>query len=167
MKNSFSKNGLLYTISAVLLFSIAWSSCSKEKGAVPFQISNQSLFDLIEQSAGTGYYQNGNILPAAGNSPHNSFKLRFNSIALSALDSLGELPAGSIFPDSSLVVKEVTVGGSLSEYAVMYKHKGSWVWGEYRTNGDVIYSIGNKGAACISCHSEPINRDLTRTFDLH
>ncbi|HEX8515653.1 MAG TPA: hypothetical protein VF868_05590 [Bacteroidia bacterium] len=147
-------------------FCIIIHSCTKEKGAVPFQVSDRSLFRLVQETAGSGYYQSGAVLPGAGNSPHGSFKLRMNSVAQRVLNVSGELPAGAVFPDSSFLVKEIQSAGPI-QYAVMYKNGKSWDWAEFNSSGEPYYSVAKKGGACISCHSGASNRDLVRTFDLH
>lgn len=157
---------IAFLFSFCVCFLIILRSCKYDKGPVPLQLSNKTLFDYIQKTTGSGYYQNGNILNPAGNSPHGSFKLRMNNFAQQVLDSLGEPSSGTIFPDSSLIVKEIEAGSPI-KYAVMFKNKGSWAWAEYSTSGEVFYSIAAKGEACISCHSVSPNTDLTRTFDLH
>ncbi|MCE3281023.1 MAG: hypothetical protein K0S44_3214 [Bacteroidetes bacterium] len=157
------RNGFILS----LLLTIILSSCTKDKGQVPFQVNDRSVFDLVLQTAGSGYYQSGAVLPGAGNSPHGSFKLRMNNVAQRILNSAGELPAGgAVFPDSSLIVKEIQSPGEI-QYAVMYKNGRSWAWAEFRGDGKAIYTITANGASCISCHSVTPNRDLVRTFDLH
>jgi hypothetical protein len=154
---------ILLLISLIIIF----SSCSKDKGPVPFQVNDKSVFELVLKTAGSGYYQSGAVLPGAGNSPHGSFKLRMNNAAQRVLNSSGELPAGgAVFPDSSLIVKEIQSPGEI-QYSVMYKNGRSWAWAEFRGDGKAIYSITANGGSCISCHSITPNRDLVRTFDLH
>lgn len=151
----------------ILIFLIiTLHACRNDKGPVPFQVTNASLFELVQQTASSGYYQSGNVLPAAGNSPHGSFKLRMNINARAVLNTSGELPAGEKFPDSSLIVKELQLPGT-TQYAVMYKSGKSWSWAEFSATGNPVYSVTSNGAACISCHSISPNRDLVRTFDLH
>jgi hypothetical protein len=162
MKLSSSTILLVFFIFFILLV----HSCAKDKGEVPFQVTNKSLFELVQQTAGSGYYQSGTVLPAAGNSPHGSFKLRMNTKAQTVLNSSGELPTGGVFPDSSLLVKELQLSGT-TQYAVMYKDGTSWAWAEFSASGNPVYSVTSQGAACIPCHSSSVNRDLVRTFDLH
>ena len=134
--------------------------------------SDASLFDEINE-AGYQFYQNGSLLAAAPESPHGSFKLRFNSAAASSLDNTGELPENGKFKEGSIVVKEIYQNNSLSLYAVLKKAPSDaaagngWLWSEYALDGSVLYSIESEGAGCIDCHSDTPNRDLVRTFDLH
>jgi hypothetical protein len=141
-------------------------SCTYDKGPMLPPLSNELLFEYVQKTAGKGYYQNGNTLNPAGNSPHSSFTLRMNEHAQQVLDNFGELSTGNIFPDSSLIVKENQTGSSI-KYAVMFKNGGSWTWAEFGASGEVFYSITSEGKVCISCHSTSPNRDMTRTFDLH
>jgi hypothetical protein len=157
---------MIIRFAIIICLSIILHSCRNDKGAVPFQVTNKSLFELVQQTAGSGYYQSGAVLAPAGNSPHGSFKLRMNSKAQTALNSSGELPAGSKFADSSLIVKELQGAGAI-QYAVMYKNGKSWAWAEFSSSGEPVYSVTSNGSSCIPCHSVSPNRDLTRTFDLH
>lgn len=156
-------------ISVLLLLLIIWvTACRKDKSLTADKLVYNEM-----QEGGFTYYQNGSLLNGVSPSPHGAFKLRFNGIALAALDSLGELPKGGIFPTGSVLVKEVYENGSLSLYVVMKKdpsneHEGSgWLWAEYNPDGTVDYPLNKKGQDCIGCHSGGISRDLTRTFDLH
>lgn len=158
------------TIFSVFLISsiIAMHACRKDK----LDVIDKPLYDEISES-GYIYFQNGNLLKGVSPSPHGAFKLRFNSIALAALDSTGRLPKGNKFPIGSILVKEVYENGALSLYVVMKKdpsseHDGNeWLWAEYKTDGSIDYSIKKQGQGCIGCHSGGTSRDLTRTFDLH
>ena len=155
---------ILVAIYLLLVF-----SCKKDKTDTD---ADEALYNEVKAS-GYSYYQSGNILPGASSSPHGSFKLRFNSVAQTVLDSTGELPTGVSFPTGSIIVKEVYDGSSLHLYAVMKKdpsneNAGSgWLWAELNTDGSTEFSTGKKGDGCVSCHSNTPNRDLTRTFDLH
>jgi len=159
------KNIIIFSFFAIA--AICFFACAKDKGDVSGLFSDKKLFELAQNSTGHTYYQNGAALPAAGNSPHGSFRLRFNPKAFSALDSLGELPAGNVFPDSSLLVKEALSGNNVNLYAVMYKKQGAWLWAEYKPDGETVYSLFKDPSGCTSCHSQTPNRDFVRTFDLH
>ena len=92
-------------------------------------------------------------------------------ISITAMQSLqnGRLPPGGRFRSGSVIVKEIPSQGL---YAVMRRAEGTtsgsgWQWAEFRTDGTVVYSISNRGGACIGCHSRqqgPQN-DLVRTFE--
>jgi hypothetical protein len=153
---------------AVMSLVFVFHSCKKD-------VTTNDDVELFSELSKIGYsfYQGGNILPAAGSSPHGSFKLRFNDIAQTVLDSTGELPIGSSFPTGSVLVKEIYTGTNLDLYAVIQKKplssnsKNGWLWAEYNTDGSAIISLSENGSSCTSCHSQTQNRDFTLTFDLH
>jgi hypothetical protein len=134
--------------------------------------TDESLFDEVSDGGYT-YYESGNTVAGAPQSPHGFFRLRFNSTAMQALDANGELPENGAFPMGSVVVKEVYVNSNLTLLAVMKKvpldaNAGNgWLWAEYALDGTPAIGIGGKGANCINCHNDTPNRDLVRTFDLH
>ncbi len=138
-------------------------------------VTDAVLFSLITESGYSFYVGTPSITAAKGNSPHGYERVRFNSIAKSALDSSGKLPKGSQFPKGSIIVKDIYTGinGSINLYAVMKKDENSsqagsnYLWAEYDNKGSVVYSINEKGSGCISCHSGGASRDLVRTFDLN
>ena len=134
--------------------------------------TDDSLFDEVNEQGYT-YYQSGNLIAPASQSPHGLFKLRFNSTAFQALDAGGELPSNGSFPMGSVIVKEVYVNSILNILAVMKKaptdvNAGEgWLWAEYALDGSPVISIGGGGGSCVGCHNDSPNRDLVRTFDLH
>ncbi len=139
-------------------------------------VTDKALFDLVTNSSLFYYKSNASYLASDPSSPHDKFmRVNFNAKAASALGTDGKLPQGGTFPDSSLIVKEIssTLSGSINLYAVMYKlpkasNSGSgWVWGEFKPSGTVQIGSGYKGSKCVSCHSGGKQRDLVRTFDLH
>ena len=96
-----------------------------------------------------------------------------NATAFGALQN-GRLPAGTRFPNGSVVFKEVrNNGGTTVTYAIMNKSSGSrlagngWLWAELNPNGSVGYSVSNQGTGCTGCHAlerGPQN-DSVRTFE--
>ncbi|MBL7924037.1 MAG: cytochrome P460 family protein [Bacteroidia bacterium] len=148
------------------------ASCKKEEEKE--KKANTDLY--CEINAGPyAYYSGTPVITEGLGGAHGFMKVRFNSVAQTALDSSGKLPTGSAFPNGSVIVKEVynSLGGGLQLYAVMKKENwneyagSSWLWGEYRPGGEVVFSVAKKGNGCISCHSSPDHRDLTKVFDLH
>lgn len=142
--------------------------------------SDAELFALVTQTEPFATYT---VFPNAdeiasgtlnGSSAHRPLvRTSLNATALSALQN-GKLPAGTKFPDGSVVFKEVrTNGGTTVTYAVMYKSTASrlagdgWIWAELNPNGTVGYSVTNKGAACTGCHllERGPQNDLVRTFE--
>jgi len=142
--------------------------------------SDADLFALVTQTEPFATYilfPNAEEITAGtlnGSSAHRPFvRTSLNTTAISVLQG-GKLPAGTTFPNGSVVFKEVrTNGGATVTYAIMYKSADSrlagngWLWAEINPNGSVGYSISNRGAACTGCHSlerGPQN-DSVRTFE--
>jgi len=159
--------------STVVVFSILCAgllSCKNRKE----EKQNESLYNETVNSSYTFYRGIDSVYTAAGGSPHGNFKLKFNSIAAAALTDNGRLPVGQKFPDGSLILKEVYTGSSATLYVVMkkdksskFKSEGDWVWAEYGTDGEAVYSAGKKGESCTGCHTTGTTRDYVRSFDLH
>lgn len=151
---------------ATVLIFVLVPSCKKKK-------LNDGLFEEATASNLEFYLGVDSVFSPAGGSPHGNFKLRFNSKATSVFDVDGKIPAGSTFPDGSLIVKEAFTGQGNMLYAVMKKDSKSkfsadgWLWAEYKPDGTVINNVKEKGASCTSCHSATPNRDHVRSFDLH
>jgi hypothetical protein len=130
---------------------------------------------LLMQPAAAWVYFNNSATPIARSSnphPEQFARVRYNSFAATQLDASGRVKAGAVFPDSSIIVKELSNGATISTWAVMMKLNGSqsagfggWVWGEYKADGRVSNSTSGRGAACSSCHSSGI--DYTRMNDSH
>jgi hypothetical protein len=154
----------IYSVFLLTALAIVLFSCKKKK-------LNENLYEEATATGLTFYQNNDSILSPAGPSPHGTFKLKFNSTTVSQLGSDGKFPGGT-FQDGSVIVKEVYSGNQVTLYAVMKKDDSrfsanGWLWGEYKPDGEVVYSVGEKGKVCVSCHSGSPNRDLTRSFDLH
>lgn len=164
---------------------IAFSACKSDDdnatpnsgGGTANATTDATIVTELKNSNFT-YYQNDatTMLMAKGNSPHGSFRLKFNDVAQAALDPMtGKLPQGAIFADGSLIVKETFNGsGAPGLVAVMKKEPdnpnaaGGWVWNEVGPDGtSIVYSVNLKGAGCLGCHSGNTNRDLVTSFDLH
>jgi hypothetical protein len=142
-------------------------SCRKDKVATG---SDRQLFDMSEDTSGFVWYKHSDVLLAksagSGHTPPY-MRTRYNGTAAAMLDSAGKVKPGSLFPTGSLIVKELIGSGStLERYAVLYKQPGSdnadargWVWGYINADGTVAIAAEDKGAACISCHSQADNID--------
>jgi len=161
-------------LTATIIVVILLKSCVYHDLSDPeiVDATDASLFDEANESGYT-YYQSGNTIAAAAQSPHGMFRLRFNSIAFQALDASGELPEDGRFPNGSVVVKESYVNGTLNILSVIKKSPtdpnagDGWVWAEYQIDGTPAVSIEGNGNFCTGCHNDTPNRDLVRTFDLH
>lgn len=139
--------------------------------------SDAALFALVTQGQPFSSYSRFPDVDVvrSGSSAHQPFvRVSLNATAASALQN-GQLPAGARFPDGSVIFKEVlpAVTGIPTVYTVMYRDANNslagegWVWAEYSQGGSVVYSVTNRGGACIGCHSLDQGRqhDLVRTFE--
>lgn len=164
-------------VSLLLIFVAMTTTCKKVPAVDPNTgVTDDVLFEHVT-SEGLYYYLNDpKYMASDPSSPHDKFmRTNFNAKAASVLGPDGKLSAGKTFPDSSLIVKEISSSetGSLKLYAVMYKipkasNAGNgWVWAEYKPGGSVETGAGNKGTSCMGCHSSGKNRDLVKIFDLH
>src|SRR5262245_56894342 len=143
-----------------------------ESGSGP-PVSDATLYSIGQASIGWTYYKNSRVPIVRQSNPHPGSALgRYNPVAATQLDASGKVRGGASFPDSSLIVKELYTGSTLSGFTVMFKLRGSasagfdgWIWGEYLTGAGVKYSTSGRGAACSACHSVGI--DYTRMNDSH
>lgn len=95
-----------------------------------------------------------------------------NVTALGALRA-DTLPAGSAFPDGSIMFKQIITGGQTSLYAILYKQRNNpfagngWLWAEFMPDGTPFISMTHKGVQCTGCHSleQGLQHDFVRTFE--
>lgn len=140
-------------------------SCNKEPKGI-----DGELYNLSKDDAGYLWYKNSDaFLDKSSGSGHNFpfLRTRFNAIAASQLDASGKIVDNAVFPEGSVVVKELyNSSNELERYATLYKKSDSefadangWVWGYIEKNGKVVESAELKGASCIGCHSQGGNID--------
>lgn len=151
-----------------ILLIAALINCTKKVGKnTALAYSDAAILDSCAQQNKVYYKNDPATLLSGAAGPHGNFKLRFNKIANAALTDNGKLPVNKSMPNGSLIVKDVYTGGSVDLYAFMYKVSGSWLWGEIKTNGQVLYSVNKNPGVCISCHSQAGNRDLVVSFNFY
>jgi hypothetical protein len=139
-------------------------------------IQDDALYKWVSSEKNFVYYKNDStILPTSEDTEraHDNFqRTRLNKIAATMLNAEGKLPKGAVFPDSSIIVKEIySDKNSKPEIlAVMVKLKGAensnkdWLWAEYSPSGDVEYSVSRNGKVCVGCHKP--GDDYVRIFDI-
>jgi len=160
-----------YIIVSVFLISAVLWSCTKDVGSLPVAVfDDAALFTLVKNDSGKVTWKNAvNDSLFTSGSEHGSkqYKLRMNAVANAACTDAGKLPTGGVFPNSSLLVKQLyaSPGGAVESYAVMYKKDGAWLWAKYGVTGNVIFSFNENPAVCTGCHTS--NRDKAWTFDSH
>ena len=142
-------------------------ACKKDKVA---KDEDRTLLDLARATTGFTWYKNdASLLPRSAASGHSQayLRTRYNATASSKLDSLGKVDSTAIFPEGSLIVKELFKdANTLDLYAILYKSSGhenadanGWVWGYINADETVNIPSSDKGSACISCHSQSGNID--------
>lgn len=162
----------------VLMLSLFAAGCKDEDSpTTPGQsaTTETALYMLGKSSTGFVFYKNTlDTISKGGNSGHPDAKLRtrYNAIAAKYLDGTGKVKAGTVFPDSSLIVKELYTNNALTTYVFLFKKNGDqnadangWVWAETSPIGSTLYAANKKGVGCIGCHGVGI--DYTRMNDAH
>lgn len=151
---------------ALCLLTVFSTSCKKDKP----EGTDLELYQMSKTTSGFTWYKNSSAsLAKSDGSGHSEplLRTRYNSIAATMLDSVGKVKSDAVFPDGSLIVKELLDSQSkLSRYAILLKgstHEDAdangWVWGYMEANGKVVSSAADKGSSCISCHSQGGNID--------
>ncbi len=151
----------------ICLLALIFTSCKYDNIEGRFETE---IFNKAKSTDGYVWFKYSNIsLQKSSGSGHEQplLKTRFNAIAANQLDSIGKIKTGTVFPEGSMIVKELLDGnGKLQVYAVLYKKsthpsadvKG-WVWGYYNEDGTVRISSKLKGKDCNTCHSQAGNED--------
>lgn len=146
----------------ILTFIWTISACKKVSPATG---TDKELFDLSKDTIGFFWYKNSNsVLKKSSGSAHSQpfLRTRYNSIAAAMLDSSGRIKNGVLFPEGSLIVKELfNDQTTIGRYAILYKKQGSvdadangWIWGYINTDGTVADPASDKGSSCKGCHSQ-------------
>lgn len=147
---------------------------SDSDGPGSVELTDAQVSALARATTGWTYYKNRpDTLMRSSGSGHAEARVRtrFNATAATQLDAGGKVRAGAVFPDSSLIVKELIIGSALNRYAVMMKMSGSanaaggWLWAYYAPDGSPQIPITSRGTSCVGCHSSGI--DHTRMNDSH
>ncbi len=98
------------------------NSCKKENEAIG---TDKELYEMSKTTSGFVWYKNSNALldKSSGSAhPQPFLRTRYNSIAAGKLDSNGKIQQGAIFPEGSLIVKELHDNSTkLGRYAILYK----------------------------------------------
>lgn len=141
-------------------------SCSKEKGAIGTdEGTDAKLYEMAKETNGFTWFGNSSALlnkSSGSGHPQPFLRTRYNSVAATKLDVNGKIISGSVFPQGSLIVKELYLDSStLGRYAILYKKSTSgnadangWVWGYINPDGSVAEPASKKGVSCIGCHSQ-------------
>jgi hypothetical protein len=152
---------------------ILLTGCSKDRTISGF---DAELFSKAQRKDGFVYYNfSTEYLETPEDAEHKSKYLRtkYNYLAATILDSNGLVIPGSIFPEGSLIVNEMSsIKGEPEKLAIMFKDaknvyadKNGWVWSYLNADNTVIEPASRMGVSCIACHSKPGNIDMTLMSD--
>ena len=155
------KNQFLFVVFPMVL-AMTITSCKKEKEAEGI---NKQLYEMAIETDGFSWFGNSDALLDKSSGSGHSYpflRTRYNDIAATKLDPGGRILEDAVFPEGSLVVKELySNASSLGRYAVLYKKPNDsnaddngWVWGYINADGTVAETAENSGRGCISCHSQ-------------
>ena len=142
-------------------------SCKKEAEGI-----DAEMLELAQSGSGFTWFKlSANLLDKSSGTGHSEalIRTRYNAIAATQLDSAGRVKEGIVFPEGSLIVKELySNSNTLSRYAIQLKRSSAneadasgWVWGYLEANGKVVEPASKKGEGCRGCHSQGGNIDLT------
>jgi hypothetical protein len=138
------------------------------------ETTDAQLFAMQQPASGWVYFGGTtDTLFSGGNSAHESrLRVRYNVHAATQLVAGGRVKADAVFPDSSLIVKDLYTNGVRTTVAYMFKLRAAsnaaasgWVWAETDGAGVPKASASLKGVGCTGCHSAGI--DFTRMNDAH
>ena len=154
-------------------------SCKDQGDELPVPapiLSDAELFRHITQvDPFTSYtlFPAVDSIAAGTTTAHQSLvRVSLNAKAMFALQN-DSLPAGSRFPDRSIIFKQIIVNGRTTLYAVIFKDSNNplsgngWLWAEFDPNGTAFISLTRKGVNCTPCHSleQGMRHDFVRTFE--
>lgn len=133
---------------------------------------DMQLLQMARQTDGfTWYAGSASPLARSSGSGHQEplLRTRYNAIAAASLDSNLMVAMDTLFPEGSLVVKELMGDAStIATYAILLKQSANpnadasgWVWGYVRPNGEVRVAAKDRGAACRGCHTQDGHIDQT------
>ncbi len=156
---------------SLLAILVLMNACKDDDGN-PTTDTDKFLYEMAKKTTGFTWYNNSDaLLGKSGGSGHSEpfLRTRYNDVAAAMLDASGKVAAGTVFPDESLVVKELrNNASSVSTYAIMYKKNGhpdadagGWVWGYLNSSGEPLFPASSKGSSCRGCHSQAENIDFT------
>ena len=160
---------LLIAFTIAIVSICAFDSCKKDKNT---DMIDKELYDMAKSTTGFAWYKDSEaLLDKSSGSGHTQpfLRTRYNSVASTQLDANGQVKAAVVFPEGSLIVKELFSGpATLDQYAILYKKPDNpnadangWVWGYVKADGTVVEPASNKGNACITCHSQTDNINYT------
>lgn len=159
---------------AVAFLAIQCTDAGNDPTPVIVSVSDADLYALQAAPGGWTYFSHtADTLAGGSTTAHEPrVRVRYNRQAATQLTAAGRVVAGALFPDSSLIVKELYTGSALTTIAYMFKlaraenaSPSGWIWSETDGSGAVKISASRRGTGCVGCHAPGI--DFTRMNDTH
>lgn len=151
------------------LVALATVAACKHDEQKPLAGIDREMYDMATNTAGHIWYKDSDaLLSKSSGSGHNSsfLRTRYNSIAATMLDANGKVKDGAVFPDGSLIVKELINNTTPVRYAILLKRSGheaadskGWIWSYLNADGTIAEPAANKGNICTGCHNQDGNID--------
>ena len=156
-------------LSIIVISSMIWSACKHDTDEDPM---DARLLDMARRTDGFVWYEDSTAqLPRSSGSGHGEplLRTRYNALAATVLNTNLMVTSDTLFPEGSLIVKELmTDASTIGTYAILYKQSSNayadasgWVWGYVRPNGEVRVPAKEQGAACRTCHTQAGHIDQT------
>lgn len=154
-------------LATCLCSAILLSSCQpvpSNSSQVQESLTIPQIFEIAKQTSGYTWYKRSDaLLGRTSKSGHIEpwMRTRYNTTASSMLDAGGKVREGVVFPEGSIITKElINADRSINGYALMIKRKSDinadadgWVWGYVTASGAERHPLVSKGSGCINCHS--------------
>ncbi len=159
---------------ALPFLAIQCTDAGNDPTPVVFSVSDAELYAMQGAPDGWTFFGlTADTLAGGSTTAHEPrVRVRYNRRAATQLTAAGRVAAGALFPDSSLIVKELYTGSTLTTIAYMFKlgraenaSSSGWIWSETDGNGAVKISASRRGTGCVGCHST--GTDFTRMNDTH
>jgi hypothetical protein len=133
---------------------------------------DERLLELARTPNAITWYGGGSTpLPRSSGSGHQEpfLRTRYDATAATVLDPGAMVFADTIFPEGSVIVKELMSDAStVDTYAILLKESANpaadasgWVWGYIRADGTVRIPASERGASCRGCHTQAGHIDQT------
>ncbi len=163
------KEKILSLLFLVSIMAVSFNACKKKDDDEPSAFDTE-LYNMAKETNGFVWFKNSSAsLPKSNGTGHSQplLRTRYNATAATQLDSTGQILSGAVFPENSLIVKELLNSSSVLErYAILYKKPSNenadskgWVWGYINADGSVAAPTADKGSSCTGCHSQTDNID--------
>ena len=99
----------MFILTIILAGTWTINSCKKDKED-SISGTDKELYDMAKGTTGFTWFKNSDSLlnkSSGSGHPQPFLRTRYNTVASSQLDSTGRIMTGALFPEGSLIVKEL------------------------------------------------------------